>query len=169
MSDVFLNVIAYSLPALLVFLTVYFLFTRFLNQQLRMEGLKLQRDHAKDMVPLKLQSYERLIMLCERMSVDPLMLRLAHPDLGVKELRQAMLIAIQQEFEHNLTQQLYVSENLWKIIKVAKEQMQTIISAADGASTADFMDDLRTKISELKTDPVAFAVSAIRNEAALMM
>jgi hypothetical protein len=47
--------------------------------------------------------------------------------------------------------------------------MQTIISAVDGASTADFMDDLRTKISELKTDPVAFAVSAIRNEAALMM
>jgi hypothetical protein len=169
MTDTLVNVVFYTLPALVVFLTVYFLFTRFLNQQLRIESLKFQRDHAKDLVPLKLQSYERLIMLCERMSVDPLMLRLTHPDMGVTELKHAMLIAIQQEFEHNLTQQLYVSENLWKIIKIAKEQMQTIISTANGASTAEFMDDLRSHISELKTEPVSFAISAVRNEAALLM
>lgn len=169
MTDALMNGIAYSLPALLVSLTVYFLFSRFLQQQLRMEGLKLHKDHARDILPIRLQSYERLIMLCERMSVDQLMLRLTHPDMGVKELRQAMLIAIQQEFEHNLSQQVYVSENLWKIIKVAKEQMQTIISAADGTSTAGFMEDLHTKIADLKAEPVSFAVAAIRNEASLLM
>jgi hypothetical protein len=169
MTDALINGVAYSLPALVVFLTVYFLFSRYLQQQLRMEGLKLQKDHAKDILPIRLQSYERLIMLCERMSVDQLMLRLIHPDMGVKELRQAMLIAIQQEFEHNLSQQVYVSENLWKIIKVAKEQMQTIISAADGTSTAGFMENLHAKIADLKAEPVSFAVAAIRNEASLLM
>ena len=93
----FLEILKYSIPALIVFITVYFLFKNFLRQQYHLEQLKFRQNQSKDITPLKLQAYERLMMLCERISLDNLTYRLSHPDMGVAELRNALLIAIQQE------------------------------------------------------------------------
>lgn len=123
----------------------------------------------KDIIPLKLQAYERLIMLCERISVDNLAYRLSNSDMGVKELKNAMLIAIQQEYEHNITQQVYVSENLWKILRLAKDQMQDVISRTDGITPSEFITNIYKNISETKADPISYARKAIKNEAELLM
>lgn len=165
----FLEILKYSIPAIIVFLTVYYLFRNFLNQQYNLEALKFRQHQSKDIIPLRLQAYERLMMLCERMSLDNLSYRLAHPDMGADELRNAMLIAIQQEYEHNVTQQVYVSENLWKIIHLAKDQMQGLISEAQGNTQAEFLHSVRLRLAQAKTDPVMVARSAIRNEAEILM
>ncbi len=123
----------------------------------------------KDIIPLKLQAYERLIMLCERISVDNLAYRLSNSDMGVKELKNAMLIAIQQEYEHNITQQVYVSENLWKILRLAKDQMQDVISRTDGSTPSEFITNIYKNISDTKADPISYARKAIKNEAELLM
>ncbi|MBL0100379.1 MAG: hypothetical protein IPP49_10315 [Saprospiraceae bacterium] len=164
-----MEILKYTIPAVIVFATVYFLFRNFLNQQYQMEALKYRQTLGKDIIPLKLQAYERLMMLCERISLDNLTFRLLHADMGSTELRNAMLIAIQQEYEHNITQQVYVSENLWKIIQLAKEQMQEHISSAEGKTTAELIHNIRVSIAEVKANPVAFAKSAVRNEAELLM
>lgn len=164
-----IEILKYSIPALIVFATVFYLFRNFLNQQYQMEALKLRQTQGKEIIPLKLQAYERLMMLCERISLDNLTYRLVHPDMGVNELRNAMLIAIQQEYEHNITQQVYVSENLWKIIQIAKDQMQTVISEANGSSNAEFLSGARQKMIDAKADPIAYAKSAVKSEAALLM
>lgn len=164
-----LEILKYSVPALIVFATVFYLFRNFLNQQYQLEGLKHRQTLGKDIIPLKLQAYERIMMLCERISLDNLSYRLVHPDMGVAELRNAMLIAIQQEYEHNVTQQVYVSENLWKIIQIAKDQMQTVISDSDGVTNADFLTNIRQKMIDAKVDPISYAKSAVRSEAELLM
>ena len=165
----FLEILKYSIPALIVFATVFYLFRNFLNQQYQLEALKLRQNVGKDILPLKLQAYERLMMLCERISIDHLAYRLGHPDMSTNDLKNAMLIAIQQEYEHNVSQQVYVSENLWKIIQLAKEQMQTVISEADGNTTAELMTSARKHFHEAKADPIAYAKNAIRSEAQLLM
>jgi hypothetical protein len=165
----FIEILKYSIPALIVFATVFYLFRNFLNQQYQLEALKYRQSQGKEIIPLKLQAYERLMMLCERISLDNLAYRLVHPDMGVDELRNAMLIAIQQEYEHNVTQQVYVSESLWKIIQIAKDQMQTVISEADGATNAELLSNVRQKMINAKADPIAYAKSAVRNEAELLM
>lgn len=165
----FLEILKYSIPALIVFATVFYLFRNFLNQQYQLEALKLRHNIGKDILPLKLQAYERLMMLCERISVDHLAYRLNHPDMSTNDLKNSMLIAIQQEYEHNVSQQVYVSENLWKIVQLAKEQMQAVISDVDGNSVAEFMANAKKRFQESKADPIAYAKNAIRSEAQLLM
>jgi len=165
----FLEILKYSIPALIVFATVFYIFRNFLNQQYQLEDLKFRQTQSKEVLPLKLQAYERLMMLCERISIDNLTYRMVNPEMGVKELRNSMLIAIQQEYEHNITQQVYVSENLWKIIKLAKDQMQNIISRADGNNNFEFLQNITKIMEESKTDPAAYAKSAVKNEAQLLV
>ncbi|MBC7884634.1 MAG: hypothetical protein H7X99_04125 [Saprospiraceae bacterium] len=168
MSESLIEVMKYSVPALIVFVTVFYLFRNFLNQQYQLEALKFSQKNSKDIIPLKLQAYERLMLFCERISMENLTYRLINNDMGVKELRNAMLIAIQQEYEHNLTQQLYVSENLWKIIKMAKDQMQDLISKSDGSNNGEFLNNMGKFLTEGNNDPVVLARSAVRNEAELL-
>lgn len=128
----FLEILKYILPALIVFGTVYFIMKRFLDQQYGLENLKFKQKQFEVTLPLKLQAYERLLMFCERISIPNLILRLNTSDANVEQLSTSMLVVIQQEYEHNLTQQMYVSDNLWKIITLAKDQTSDIISTAAG-------------------------------------
>lgn len=168
MSD-FLDILKYTIPALIVFVTVYFLFKSFLNQQYQMEALKLRQSQSRDILPVKLQAYERLMMLCERISIDQLVYRLTHPDMGCQEVRNACLVAIQQEYEHNLSQQVYVSSSLWKIIELAKNQLQVVISETEGTTVAEWVIQVKKNLTESGSDPVQYAKSAIREEASLLI
>ncbi|MBK9257992.1 MAG: hypothetical protein IPM42_21280 [Saprospiraceae bacterium] len=160
-----IEIVKITLPALIVFLTVYFLFTRFLQQQYNLENLKFKQNQSSGVIPLKLQAYERLIMLCERISIQQLSFRLSHVDMDANAIRQSMLIAIQQEYDHNLTQQLYVSENLWQIVTLAKNQIQEVVSKSEGHTPAEFYNNAQSILSQMKVDPLLYAKSAVKREA----
>lgn len=169
MSDQLLDILKYTVPALIVFGTVYYMMKNFLGQQLQMEAMKFRQDTSKNILPLKLQAYERLALFCERISIDNLAYRLSHADMGVKELQNAMLIAVQQEYEHNMSQQIYVSENLWKIVSLSKDRMLDFISSGNGSTPAEFINNVRASLAEAKADPVAYARMAVRDEAQLLL
>lgn len=168
MSD-FLEILKYVLPSIIVFLTVYFVLKQFLAHQYLLELNKSKKDKQKDILFLKLQAYERIAMFCERIALDNLFYRLLHADMGVDELRNAMLIAVQQEYEHNMTQQIYISENLWNIVKIAKDQTQEIISKSEGTSTVAYFADLKKNLGSLKLDPVSFAKQATKSEVDILL
>jgi hypothetical protein len=161
----FLEIVKYSIPALIVFVTVYYLFKNFLTHQYQIEDMRYQQSLGRDNHNLKVQSLERLTMFVERMHPDNLFYRLIDQNIGANELRSMMLIAIQQEYEHNATQQLYVSENLWKIIQLAKEQVQSLISNATGETSIDFLNDIHRLMAENGANPTELAARAIKNEA----
>ncbi len=169
LMDAFLDVLKYTIPALIVFFTVYYLFKNFLSQQYNIEALKFRQSQNKEILPLRLQAYERLMMFCERINTDNLAYRLSSSEMMVSDLKNAMLIAIQQEFEHNASQQVYISDKLWEIIQLVKEQMQTVILESDGQSTAELIASVKMKLASQKMDPILYAKAAIRNEAQLLM
>ena len=169
MADNLLDILKYTIPALIVFGTVYYLMKNFLNQQLQMESMKYRQETSINILQLKLQAYERLALFCERISIDNLAYRLMHTDMGVRELQNAMLIAIQQEYEHNMSQQIYVSENLWKIVSLSKDRMLDFVSSGSGSTPADFIGNIKTSIADAKADPVAYARMAVRDEAQLLL
>ena len=78
-------------------------------------------------------------------------------------MAQSMLIAVQKEFEHNLPQQIYVSDNLWKIISLAKDDVLSMINQAS-ASDGDLFTELNGLIQNRESDPVDQALTAIRQE-----
>lgn len=124
----FLEILKYILPALVVFITVYFTMRQYLGAEYNLQFLKTQQANAAHNVPIKLQAYERLILFLERIRLSNLIYRLRSTDMVAKDLTTSMLISIQKEFEHNQAQQLYVSNKLWDIIVLAKENVLSEIS-----------------------------------------
>lgn len=172
MGETILEILKYILPALIVFLTVYFILKKYLDNQYKLELLRFKQSQLKDTLPLKLQAYERLAMLCERISLDSLSYRLSSSNMDTKSLSSAMLIAIQQEFEHNNSQQVYVSDKLWQIMTTAKDQIQKVITTASAdpttnGSTVAFVEKAKELLAQTG-DPVSMAKQAIKQELELI-
>ena len=161
--NVLFEVLKYTIPALVVFMTVYYLFKTYLEGQLRMKSLEMQSNRSKDSLPVRLQTYERLALFCERIRLQSLMFRLNQPGMEQNQLGRTMLIAIEQEYEHNMAQQVYVGEKLWEIILLAKNQNQELIHAAMKQS-GDFVQNLSALDKERSINPVDHAIAAIRQE-----
>jgi hypothetical protein len=164
--ETFLEILKYILPALVVFVTVYYLMRTYINGQLNLQRIKYQEENRKFSVPLRLQAYERLILLCERISVESLLLRLRTKEMNATELKNVMMLAVKQEYDHNLSQQLYVSAKLWEILTLAKNQVLDQIFLAEKeakSSSADAYSAALFKLAQ-KSNPIATAKSAIVKE-----
>ena len=96
------------------------------NSRIQTKSLHVDSD-TKNM---KLQAYERLSLYIQRISIPQIIYRLKKKDMSARDLHTALLITIQKEFEHNNTQQVYVSDKLWQIISLAKDETAHIINQA---------------------------------------
>jgi hypothetical protein len=126
--ETLLEIIKITVPALIVFLTVYYLLKKFIEGQERMKMLEIKEKQQESSTPMRLQAYERLSLFCERISIPNLVLRLQNGEMNAAEFQITLLLAIQQEYEHNITQQVYVSDQLWEIIKMAKDDAVNFVS-----------------------------------------
>jgi hypothetical protein len=77
---------------------------------------------------LQLQAYERLILLTDRIALPNLIQRANQPGLGAREMQSLLTLSIRQEFEHNITQQIYVSAEAWDAVRNYKEQNLLIVN-----------------------------------------
>jgi hypothetical protein len=126
--NLILEMLKYTLPALIVFLTAYFLLTRYMNKDANLKAIELKMKRDKEIVMLRLQAYERLALFLERINFAPVISRVRTPDMLANELQYAMVKNIREEFEHNLSQQVYVSSNAWNLIIQAKEEMMKTVN-----------------------------------------
>ena len=166
-----MELLKYTIPGLLVFVSSYFLLKQYLDDKLRSELAAQRNESVRITLPLKLQAYERLILLCDRASVPNTLLRIRMPGMTSGELRGALMLAISQEFDHNTSQQLYVSDTLWKIISLAKNETLSIVSETapelDPKSDSSELIDVLFKVLEENGQSTMLqkAIVAIRTEA----
>jgi hypothetical protein len=116
------------LPALIVFLTAWFLFRDMLENGQKRREFEFRVRNSEKVTPIRLQAYERLALLLERISPQSLLIRVSPHDLSAADFHQQLLSHIRQEFEHNFSQQIYVSPMLWETIRQAKENLTAIIN-----------------------------------------
>jgi hypothetical protein len=128
MVNLLLEILKYTLPALIVFLTAYFLLTRYMNRDANLKAIELKMKRDKEIVMLRLQAYERLALFLERINFAPVISRVRTPDMLSHELQYAIVKNIREEFEHNLSQQIYVSSGAWNLIVQAKEEMMKTVN-----------------------------------------
>ncbi|MBB4078966.1 hypothetical protein GGR28_001583 [Lewinella aquimaris] len=125
-----------------------------------------------DFEGLRLQACERFTLMLERISIPNLLLRIQpDPTTPPREYTAELLLAIRQEVEYNITQQIYVSDSLWSIITQSRDNISLLIArAAEGAETSSqIVGRLRTMSSRQPEDPVALAQGAIRREASSVL
>lgn len=176
-----INAIAIVLFLIVFAVLAYFIYTlveKYLTQQNSLNNIRaaeIQQQRLQATLSLRLQAYERLLLLCERISIPNLVGRLRTEGASASDLRMAMLMAINQEFEHNVTQQIYVSEKLWKIMLMARDNtansLDIVATKLDKSATAEaFIGGMSAFLNEQNgSDSIAMAQNAIRQEAASLI
>lgn len=126
--QVFLEILKYTLPGALVVWVTYLMLSSYFKNQLNLKQLELQQQRLDSRLPLRLQAYERLVLFLERIAPGMLISRLRMDGMSAYDLQFAMITAIRAELEHNITQQVYVSDEVWIRIKAVTEEMISTIN-----------------------------------------
>jgi hypothetical protein len=161
------EIFAYTIPSLITGAVAYYLFDAHFKDQQNTRRWLLQKDNQSALLPLRLQAYERLTLLMERINPAQLMVRITPLSQDKLEYQNYVIAQIEQEFEHNLAQQIYVSEQCWSIIVTAKNATNQMIRLAAKNEKINNADALREAvISDLleKPSPSSAALSFIKNE-----
>jgi len=124
----FLDILKYILPSVVVLITAYLILKTFLQSEHEKKQLEVRVENYKTSLPIRLQAYERLTLLLERISPNNLIHRVSKPGMNARDLQFALISNIRMEFEHNLAQQIYVSGNTWMMIVQVKEEIVSIIN-----------------------------------------
>lgn len=112
----------------------YCITKRYFDNQQKMQMLQMRVDEHREAVklvtPIRLQAYERMALFLERISPESLVLRCYQPGMDTKLLQGVMTKTIRDEWEHNLSQQVYISSEAWNHIRQAKDEMVGVINSA---------------------------------------
>jgi hypothetical protein len=166
-----LEILKYTLPALVVLFATYMIVNKFLTTEFQRKQLAIFQDNIKITIPMRMQAYERLILFVERMNVHNLANRFYVANSSATELQIAMTDSIRTEWEYNLSQQLYVSNEVWLTINTAKEQEIAMINNIAGnlpanASAKDLVIALADhNIKQEDDTPAQIALQSINGEA----
>lgn len=126
--DLIWQIVGYIIPALVVFFTTYAVLRAFLDREKQMRLMEYRQAHLREALPVRLQAYERLTLFLERISLNNLLPRVRKQEMHVAEFRTALINNIRMEYEHNLSQQVYVSADAWAMIRASKEETISIIN-----------------------------------------
>lgn len=162
-----LDLFLFAIPSLITGVIAYYFFKEHTKNEDGRRRFLLKKDLQVTAMPLRLQAYERMALFLERITPSKLLIRTI-PTSSNKEDYEALLIqSIEQEFEHNLSQQIYISDRCWNIITTAKNATIQLIRKANLLEKTDSANKLRevvlTEMMERRS-PSDAALSFIKEE-----
>ena len=167
--ETFLEILKYTIPALIVFFTAYLSLRMQLKNDQRKRDFELVVKNRNIVTPIRLQAYERMTLFLERISPDALVMRFNKEKLTVKEMQNEMLRTIRTEFDHNLSQQIYISPQAWQLIKNARENVVKLINNAaqklkPGDPFIKLSESILERLMEQEQGPTKNAINYLKNE-----
>ncbi len=126
--DAFIEILKIILPAGAVFAAAYLIVKRFLDNDQKQRELDLKKSNQNLITPLKIQAYERIVIFLERIHPNTLVVRTNKNGYSAQQLHMELIKAIKSEYEHNLSQQIYLSPGAWEMVKNAKEEIMKLIN-----------------------------------------
>ncbi len=157
------------LPASVVLYAVYLMVRSFIAREIELKKLEVRSRSIETILPTRLQAYERVTLFLERISPQNLLIRLNQPGIGARDFQKLLLDEIRNEYNHNVSQQVYMSEDVWNQVRNAKEELLITINEAAGQVEPEASGfDLSKKIFEMvmskKLDPIGHALSELKKE-----
>lgn len=157
------------IPAALVLYAVYLLVRSFIIKEIELKKLEIRTRSIEIILPARLQAYERMTLFLERIAPQNLLIRLNNPGFTARDFQRVLLDEIRSEYNHNASQQVYMSEEVWNQLRNAKEDLVMVINDAASAIPAEATSiELSKKIFELvmakQVDLIGLALSELRKE-----
>ena len=167
--DPFFDLAKVLLPAAIFLYGMYLIVRSFINRDIEVRKLEVRSRAIETILPNRLQAYERMCLFMERITPQNMLLRLNSPGIPAREFHRMLLEEIRNEYNHNVSQQVYMCEAVWNLVKNAKEDLVIMINEALEQMLAEATSiDLAKKIFELamdkKVDPMGHALSELKKE-----
>jgi hypothetical protein len=164
-----LDLLKIVIPSLLVFLAGYLAIERLLREETNRRRAELNASSKKITTPIRLQAYERIVLYLERISPESLLVRVNQPNISSQKFQSVLLSTIRSEWEHNLSQQLYLSAKAWGLVKNAKDNVIKLINTSSDkvdpkAPALVLSKTILDSIVELENHPTARAIDFLKKE-----
>lgn len=163
------EILKYCIPALCVLLATWLVMRQFYKAEADKRLWELKRLTQKEISPLRLRAYERLTLLLERTTPEHMLLELNLGEMTILQVQQHLVRTIRLEHEHNMSQQVYVSEEVWGLIDNAKQQIVAFVNSIAqqmpvGSSALDYAKTLITAYHNNGDTPNEIALQALKTE-----
>ncbi|MBC8320152.1 MAG: hypothetical protein H8E34_05460 [Bacteroidetes bacterium] len=181
--DYFINLLIVIIPSLAIVVVVYIMMREFTKQNLKqldylcneqqLFKMKLDIDRKtngqKISIPLKFQAYERMALFLERINPPNLVTRVITPNVRFSTLHSLLLSTIRNEYEHNMSQQLYIVDSAWDLVRAAKEEVVRLVNSAAAKYSSDedsgkFAQEIITNGFNTKVNPIEKALKALKED-----
>jgi hypothetical protein len=157
------------IPASVVLYAAYLLVRSFIQKDIDLKKMEIRGRAIETVLPNRLHAYERMTLFLERMAPQNLLVRLNTGSVPAKEFQQVLLAEVRNEYNHNVSQQVYISEDVWELIKSAKEDLIVTINDSandlgDDASSLDLSKKIFEKTIGKTVDPLGHALAELKRE-----
>lgn len=157
------------LPAGLVIYGMYLTIMSFLKKEREKMIIDLKTQNTQTVLPIRLQAGERLCLFLERITLNNLIRRVNNPEYSARELYSQLLLEVREEFNHNLSQQVYFSDETWEGVRRAMESVVTIVNTAmqdmnENARGIDLAKRIFQITLEQKNDAIQMALKEVKSE-----
>lgn len=192
--DAVLELLKLTLPSLLVFLTAWMVLRTFLKKETDVvrgmlirdsenKRVELLQSSQRILLPIRLQAYERMSLFCSRIEFGTLVTNTdASPQMSAEMYKTLVIMQVEEEFNHNVAQQVYMTDDLWSIILLAKKEVTQIcqklysdlehkyaVESLEGEPSArEFLDALVTYLKETPQIGYVQALKAIKTEVSVL-
>jgi hypothetical protein len=157
-----------TVPAIIILFVIHYLFRREFDKYLDLKFAEPNSNGNDQWLSLQLQAHERMIVFVERINPSNILIRLHQQGIGVSDLQSMVINEINTEYQHNITQQIYVADATWNVIKKLKEDTIAMIgNAGQGLPIESTGVDLSKKVlqhlSTMQDNPYDLTLSLIKN------
>lgn len=163
------DILKYTIAGLGVVWIAFYLVKPYLDKDEKIQLLELKKAVHNQTLPLRLQAYERLVLFIERVNPANMLIRVNAPSYSARELYNLVVDEIRNEYQHNITQQIYVSSRAWGVIKRVKDDTLAIVNNAfkivpETATGFELSKTILTYLSTLEDNPYDIGAGLIRKD-----
>ena len=168
-TELIFDLLKIILPSGLLLLGMYFLVKKYVDRDYKLRLLELRMKNADTITPIRLQAYERMTLFLERITPSNLLIRVSGSGQTATDYHRMLINDIRNEYNHNLSQQIYMTDQTWEMIQRAKENVVTLINKSyhemgDKNKGTDLAKRVLETIIAQETDPTAHAITVMKKE-----
>lgn len=166
-----LDIVKLAVAGVIVFFIAWLYIKEYLDKRYNFKILELKKKTLKHTLPLRLQAYERLILLLERINPASMLVRLHTPGMSARDIQAVIIADIRAEFQHNISQQLYVNAATWTVVKKVKDDTISLVNSAvnglpENATSVDLSRSILLHLANMEEDnPYDIALNIVKQEA----
>ncbi len=157
-----------TIPIIVAGLAIY-IFSKYLKYEETRQKLAIDKARLEIVVPARMQAYERIVLFMERTQPENLVRRTLRANISARAFQAELVSTVRGEYEHNISQQIYISLNAWAMVKTATEETIRLVNVAGTKVSAnDSATDLAEKIIEITSQigkfPTSMAIDNVKKE-----